>query len=401
MSRIHYFNPGHETAILQGTRNYTPPSNVRKMQKDLAILPVWYAEPEDLVYIPEIIPPGFLYSQPKELQPLPALITEASLANYSANSSLLRASPWGISPQSLHLFNKLKESTGIPISIPEWKEEYTRLTGRQTAADCLRKIRAYLPDLAIPAPPCFCTSTQEVEEQMLLWDAPFVLKTPFSSSGRGLLWIWEKTLDAKDKNWINGAIHKQGTVSIESGLEKIQDFAMEFHSDGQGHVGYEGLSVFNTEERGAYSGNVMECQAIMRTRITQFTGEEAFRRIQETVACVLSEIYGSIYTGYLGVDMLVYKQKDGSFAIHPCVEINMRYTMGMVALRLFQKYIAPEACGNFRISFDKEEGGAYEKDCQMRDSYPLQFTEGKIGAGYLSLCPVGKETHYRAYLLIL
>lgn len=400
MSRIHYFNPGHETAVLKGTRNYTPPSNVRKMQKDLAILPVWYAEPEDLVYIPEITPSDFLDSQPKELHPFPTLVTETSLANYSSTPSLLQASPWGISPQSLHLFDKLKESTGIPMSIPEWKEEYTRLTGRQTAADCLEKIRTYLPDMAIPAIPCFCASVREVEEQMLLCDTPFVLKTPFSSSGRGLLWIWEKELDTKDKNWINGAINKQGTVSIESGLEKVQDFAMEFHSDGQGHVGYEGLSVFNTEERGAYSGNVMECQASMRTRVTRFTGEEVFRRIQETVARVLSDIYGSIYTGYLGVDMLVYKQKDGSFSIHPCVEINMRYTMGMVALRLFQKHITPEAHGDFRISFDKEEGGAYEKDLRMRDTYPLLFANGKIRAGYLSLCPVGKETHYRAYLLI-
>ena len=51
MSRIHYFNPGHETAVLLGTQNYTAPTNVRKMQKDLALLPVWYAEEDDFVYL--------------------------------------------------------------------------------------------------------------------------------------------------------------------------------------------------------------------------------------------------------------------------------------------------------------------------------------------------------------
>lgn len=59
MSRIHYFNPGHETAVLLGTQNYTAPTNVRKMQKDLALLPVWYAEEDDFVYL-ETIPPQLL-----------------------------------------------------------------------------------------------------------------------------------------------------------------------------------------------------------------------------------------------------------------------------------------------------------------------------------------------------
>ena len=130
-------------------------------------------------------------------------------------------------------------------------------------------------------------------------------------------------------------------ISIESGLDKVQDFAMEFYSDGQGTVRYEGLSVFNTEERGSYTGNILEEQSTMLSRITRFTGEETYSRIQEAVRTVLQEVYGSTYAGCIGVDMLVYRQKDGSFAIHPCIEINMRYTMGMVALRLFQHYVVP------------------------------------------------------------
>lgn len=47
----------------------------------------------------------------------------------------------------------------------------------------------------------------------------------------------------EDENWIEGAFNKQGMISIESGLDKVQDFAMEFYSDGQGTVRYEGLSV--------------------------------------------------------------------------------------------------------------------------------------------------------------
>ena len=31
-SKLHYFNPGHETAVLSGTVNYTPTTNIQKMQ---------------------------------------------------------------------------------------------------------------------------------------------------------------------------------------------------------------------------------------------------------------------------------------------------------------------------------------------------------------------------------
>ena len=89
--------------------------------------------------------------------------------------------------------------------------------------------------------------------------------------------------------------------------------------------------------------------------------------------------------------MIVYKTKDGSYALHPCIEINMRYTMGMVALRLSQRYLAPHAIGDFHITYDSF----------MKGAYPLTIENGKIREGYLSLCPVTKETKYRAYILVV
>lgn len=78
MSRIHYFNPGHETAVLLGTQNYTAPTNVRKMQKDLALLPVWYAEEDDFVYLEDSkAAPPFFSHLPKDLHPAPIPVTKS------------------------------------------------------------------------------------------------------------------------------------------------------------------------------------------------------------------------------------------------------------------------------------------------------------------------------------
>lgn len=401
MPKIHYFNPGHETAILLGTENYTPPANVQKMQSQLALLPVWYADPTDYVWVEEIVSPRFFSLQSKQLHPFAMPVTRNGLNKMKTDGIPKEIDLWGLSPHSIRHFNQLKQTYDLPWIVPVWKEEYTRLTSRQTAAECLEKIRRSLPNLSWPAVPKFCTKTEEIEKYLLLQSAPFVVKTPFSSSGRGLLWLHQRKLTEKDKNWIKGALHKQGSVSIECGLEKIQDFALEFFSDGQGTIRYEGLSVFGTEARGAYSGNILEHPDPMLKRLTRFVDEETFRQVREAVTEALRNTYASIYRGYLGVDMLIYKRKDGSYAIHPCIEINMRYTMGMVALRLFQKYLSPHALGDFRISYEGHPGEAYQRHRFMKKAYPLKMENGKITEGYLSLCPVTKETQYRAYILIL
>lgn len=399
-SLLHYFNPGHEAAVLSGSLNYTPSINVRRMIRELSYLPVWYADPEDYVYVEEINAPRFFSLLPKELKPFASVITKDGLFSQADSLPELVAAPWGMSPQSLGVYDKLKKNCNLSLSIPDWKDEYRILTGRQTAAVCLDKIRESLPDMQIPVSPKFCTKIHEVEKYLILQNAPFVLKTPYSSSGRGLLWLTERKLSPKDRTWIEGAIKKQGMVSIECALNKYQDFAMEFYSDEDGNVRYEGLSVFGSGARGAYAGNVLGSQDYLNSFFVENFGETLFEQIREAVRKAVQDIYGKVYTGYLGVDMLVYRKADESFAIHPCIEVNMRYTMGMLALRLSQKYLAPGARGDFSITYTSRSGEAYENHSFMKKAYPLELENGKIKEGYLSLCPVTKETGYRAYMLI-
>ena len=39
--------------------------------------------------------------------------------------------------------------------------------------------------------------------------------------------------------------------------EKVQDFAMEFHSDGVSSVVFAGYSLFDTNKKGVYTGNIL------------------------------------------------------------------------------------------------------------------------------------------------
>lgn len=398
--KLHHFNPGHETAVLIGKENYTPPANVQRMIKELSYLPVWYADADDYVFMEEVTSPRFLSLLPKEFRPFPTPVSRNELCSNKSLVPEMEAMPWGLSPQSVHLFKELSKNSTSQLSVPVWKEEYFALNGRQTAAICLDKIRELLPDTEIPVAPKFCKKLHEVEKYLILQRAPFVLKTPYSSSGRGLYWLKERKLTAKDKVWIEGALKKQGTISIECALNKHQDFAMEFYSDGKGTISYEGLSVFGAENKGAYSGNVLGSQEYLNSSFIENFGEEQFNRIKEAVRTAVQSIYGNVYTGYLGVDMLTYRKQDDSLYIHPCIEINMRYTMGLVAMRISEKYLAPRARGDMHITYESKPGEAYERHCFMKKAYPLEIADGKIKEGYISLCPVTKETRYRAYLLV-
>jgi hypothetical protein len=190
-------------------------------------------------------------------------------------------------------------------------------------------------------------------------------------------------------------------LSLEHALDKALDFAMEFYSDGRGNLRYEGLSVFLTNRQGAYKGNKLQSQAALRNQVLRYVSEEMLNCVKQTLSHVLADLLGNRYAGNLGVDMLIYKDNDnGCFGIHPCIEINLRYTMGLMAIRLFENYLDEQAEGLFSIFYEAVPPRAYEQHLRMRNAHPPTFRNGKLLQGYLALCPVTPATHYVAYLLV-
>ncbi|MDR0429378.1 MAG: hypothetical protein LBH58_02725 [Tannerellaceae bacterium] len=398
--KLHYYNPGHETVVLHGSPHYTPSANVRKMQQDLALLPLWYAAEGDYVLTEGEAPPGFILSIPQEIRPDVTILPLKHAVEKGPALPHMAATPWGLSPQSIHLYKRLRDEYKLTIDIPEWNEEYRTLTGRQTASGCYRKIQESLPGIAFPPAPLFFTQPETIEAWISRHPGRFVIKTPYSSSGRGLLWLDKNELTAKDKAWIRGAIQRQGGISIEPALKKQTDFALEFHLDKLRNIRFEGLSVFTTSERGSYKENILKSEDKLLKELVSATGADTFRLIKIKTAETIRNVFGGHYTGYIGVDMLLYETPEKKLAIHPCIEINMRYTMGMTAIRLFKKYIHPDAEGICTIAFEKNPSALLQFHKRMKKEYPPRIEGRKFRAGYLSLCPVDVNTNYIAYLVV-
>ena len=115
---------------------------------------------------------------------------------------------------------------------------------------------------------------------------------------------------------------------------------------------------------------------------------------------VLLAHYGQGYRGVLGVDMMVCKATDESFKLHPCVEVNLRMNMGVVARFFYERFVREGKQGRFAVDFSKTQGETLAMHIERQNKYPLVLEKGKIISGYLSLSAVTSESQCQAWVIV-
>ncbi|MBF0760035.1 hypothetical protein IR148_03135 [Dysgonomonas mossii] len=391
---IHYFNPGHETAVNNASPYYTPPANIAAMQEELSFLPAWYADREDKVLVDRKDEVYYSYLTEK-FSTLAQPVSQNELTLYrDANVSL-----WGVSPQAIRYFEELNKELEINLDIPEWSEEYKYLNSRLAARDCLSELINSIPLLSQAVIPQFYTNLDDINRAVNASAYQLLAKAPYSSSGRGLLWLPATGLTRTENQILHGILKKQGSVSIERVLDKQMDFAMEFMADGKGNIAFAGYSLFYTNAKGGYEANYIGSQESIIEQLSEKISLDLLDSVKGKLINILSKKLTTLYNGCIGVDMLIYLE-DNEYKLHPCVEINMRYNMGFLSCRLYENYIATQSCGKFYIDFNPKAEEMYNNHLLMEEKYPIRIENGKIISGYLSLCPINRSNRYRAYVLV-
>lgn len=121
---------------------------------------------------------------------------------------------------------------------------------------------------------------------------------------------------------------------VEPYYKKIRDFGMEFFSDGEGSVCYKGFSLFEVVN-GAYTGNILATESFKESVISSYLPIKLLDDIKEKICKITGRLYKGKYRGCFGVDMMVVADENtGEVLLHPCVEVNLRRTMGHVALAI-------------------------------------------------------------------
>lgn len=371
-------------AIANGSCFYTPPANIVRMAAELAYLPAYFTEPGDGILVGEPLSDDFLHSRLQLFGLSPEIIPLGDaerIAPYSIE-------PWGISPRFYHLFKDFTPNI--------WQDDLKELYSRKTAKVCLENLCKELDFVDCGIVPQVCNSIDEL--RALAKNENLVIKSPWSSSGKGQLRI-AGGVTPKEEEWLKGILTKQGYFMVERLLDKKLDFAMQFLADGTGGVSYVGYSMFETGNTGTYAGNYAWSQKEIETRLKEYVDIIWLNAVRSTLQSVIVKQLNG-YKGYIGVDMMIYTDTSGNYCLQPCVEINLRYNMGLLASILYERFIAPGSQGFFNIRYFPKKGDALKYSVECTEHDPIKMKEGKLIQGWINLTPVTEETGFIAEMKV-
>lgn len=392
--KLYLFNPDSDLALANNESNYIAPASARRMAQDMALLPIWYAAPDSAVLAPSAYNADFLRRMRELFGLRVQLATEPELPDY-AEASIV---PWGWNP-SIRKYLLKRGVNEDKLPSPRLLADYRSLSSRIQAVEMTRRMTGRYPGYTCGEH----TLMNNIEDCERIVNAMHacLLKVPWSGSGKGLNWCLHG-FTKPVSNWCERILREQGCLTAEPIYNKVEDFAMEFYADGRGRVVFAGYSVFHTGGSGMYAGNDLLSDEKILQKLSAYVPQEEFIRLRTRLEEELSALFGGFYHGYLGVDMMICHFPDEApvYRIHPCVEINLRMNMGVVAWLLTDRYLAADAEGVFRIDYYPLAGQALEEHRQMSASFPLSVENNRVCAGYLPLVPVTPQSRYRAFLLL-
>lgn len=318
---LHIFNPEHDIALASGLANFTAPHAGRQLRHDLGWLPaLWAAGDDDVILVDDV--EKSMRAARRRKAGLTRFVTRRQLATLAID----HIEPWGWDAAlCAQLLRAGVDGRLMPSA--EQLETIRQLSHRRTAATLLPFLRME----GTVGESFECGAEGQVQTLMERY-GQVVLKAPWSSSGRGIRFVGI-TLDEQNvRGWLRNTLTRQGSVMVEPFYYKVKDFGMEFLSDGHGVVSYLGLSLFHTEN-GAYTGNLLATEKAKREMLGHYLPLDLLDAVQQNLCTLLGERLGGQYSGPLGIDMMICLSQ-GRLLLHPCVEMNLRRTMGHAALAL-------------------------------------------------------------------
>lgn len=328
--KLHIFNPEHDIALATNVRRFTAPHAGRQLRADVGFLPALWASDGDMVLVDDVeaaleavrhlskYVADVLFLSPEDLR---------QMVRKDGGHSMLEVEPWGwdqavveqlqqcglshlaLSDGQLRQIRELSHrGWAAKHLLPELKKLNSRLTGD---ACCLDALPDDVSRLAFP----------------------FVIKAPWSSSGRGVRYIMNEQHWNHSVAWARNVVARQGGIMVEPYYRKVRDFGMEFHAHANGQIEFVGLSLFHTAN-GAYVGSIIATEDAKRKMLSKHIDCGLLDLVSSSICHILGTELRQKYTGPFGVDMMIVTAEDGGIALHPCVELNLRRTMGHVALAL-------------------------------------------------------------------
>ena len=337
---LHIFNPEHDIALATNVTRFTAPHAGRQLRADLGFLPALWAADGDFVLVDDVeaaleavrhfrrLAAEVLFVTVQDMQLLVPQLTDNMVVK-----------PWGWDLGVIEQLQQMGLQQQAPseeqlasirtLSSRKWAASHL-LPVVRTAADGLVGEASYVDDFDVLQHMMQAVGSLPIGEGR----GEAVLKAPWSSSGRGVRYVLNPDHWRHNASWARNVIDKQGGIMLEPYYNKVKDFGMEFEACADGRVEYRGLSAFQTVN-GAYTGSIIATERAKREMLSRYVGMQQLEAVRDSICTTMTKALQGIYVGPFGVDMMIVASEDQNrFLMHPCVELNLRNTMGHVALSL-------------------------------------------------------------------
>ena len=426
MKQFRVFNPEHDMALANGDKHFIAPRNIREMAHDLAPLLEVVDCKHPLVW-------GWDMAIAEQLRregiPTEELPSEASLAALRTHSERKMAH------QILHAFRSGKPDgpyAGESIIIRHTEEiatyaaQHKHIVLKDPLSSSGKGLR----------------HVKEHQETHLNPPCEGGLEAPQCQHPLPHREGWGGSISS----WANALVKRHGYLTAEPYYDKVQDFAMEFYVlNGQCH--FIGYSLFMTNPHGRYEESILLEDEKIETHLAHYVPRTALHELQSWIIehchdIIPKEWDTTRFPLYFGIDMMVVETTDkvaferekrlladsaersnfnevngqqttdairkanfqfpilnSQFRIHPCVEINLRLNMGIIAHEVRRHVLAPQSEGTFHVAAFPTPEALHHFQHEQELNCPAVYQEEKVVSGYHPLTPITQNTRHHAYIL--
>ena len=371
---IFVFNPFTEGHLAQG-KAYTPPKHQARLAEDLANLPQFLCEPNDVVLLAKRPSAGFLNYLKDAGFPAPEFVElkegRIDPADNLCQRELGSLRPWAWGPGSVKLLEPLFPRVVNEAGRQYFNDKLVRLYSKVWSAGFLKAcLESLVPcssrrkEAQAATETWLCSEDEAGVAVDNLADAlgaiaairsrghhRVVVKEAYGAAGQNTIRLWEPEILPAQHQWL---AHGRQRV-VEPWLERELDFSIQLERGPHGLrlCGYTGLV---NDRKGQFLANWAEAEYSRRLP----ANVAALLCTQTDILDHLQHIYGEIFSlleaelqcagfaGPVSIDALVYRTANGDCRLKPVVEINPRYTMGRLTVELM-KHACPGSCGLFRL----------------------------------------------------
>ncbi|MGN0214662.1 MAG: hypothetical protein ACI4AH_07650 [Muribaculaceae bacterium] len=398
MKKLYLFNPDNDLALASGLDYYTPPPMAAQLSRDLQMLPAWWAD--DNAYLLTNDPVADR-NWAQHLNRTFGINIELIDRNHIQNHEF-SYQPWG---WNISLRNHLLSCCVGDEQLPDKAKiaKYRELSHRRTTIAIHSKLAEILGYSACQPPKELFTITEV--EQFADKHPRCFLKAPWSSSGKG---IFRPTGTAADNRtfhqWANGILQRQGSIIAETALNKTQDFAMEFQCS-NGKASFVGYSIYYNDPHNSFDYGLVATEETLHSILCAELGDNAnssLTKIKQALEAILSTDVAPHYDGFLGIDMLIFVDEIGKKHINPCVEMNLRCTMGVVTSIVGNRFMSAGSIGQYHVEYHKTPFDVAKYMTKKLDENPpiIELIDDfpKIKSGTILMAPVYGDSRYCVYI---